>query len=270
MFHRNSMISIKENIKQKLKNTFNSYKALSTCHLLVSPLQINKDSFPGTANHLHSLHVVAVWKLVALKKHTCVSHSKTQKTSVLSAPLWGGCLQEDAVPSFQGCVWQLTVDHNGQQKLKGSLWGAAVQTVAEDLQRTCSGLNERQTRVATRCYGRAGPRAATCCTCSAAPRGSCSGSCARASWPCSRAFPCLRATLSRSAEEKWSMCLTVCKWSLWASHTPAPTSQCLMMSCCWHTWLSAVQLVPNMTTPGSGDSSQRRAWSWPGHFLWSL
>ena len=34
------------------------------------------------------------------------------------------------------------------------------------------------------------------------------------------------------------MCTTVCKWSLWVSHTPAPTSQHLM-SYCQHDWLSA-------------------------------
>lgn len=42
--------------------------------------------------------------------------------------------------------------------------------------------------------------AALCCTCSGTPRGSCRGSCARESLPCSSTCQCLRATSSRSVE----------------------------------------------------------------------
>lgn len=84
-----------------------------------------------------------------------------------------------------------------------------------------------------------------CATGLTAPRGSCCSGCARATLPRSSAFPHLRATSSRSAEEeKWAMCTTVCKWSPWALHTqPRPHD-----ACCYAAG-----------TTRNGDSSQRRA-----------
>lgn len=44
MFHTTSMMTLKETIKQKLKSAFNSYKALSISHLLVSHYRLIKYS----------------------------------------------------------------------------------------------------------------------------------------------------------------------------------------------------------------------------------
>lgn len=166
----------------------------------------------------------------------------------------GGCLQEDAAPSCGGsCGHEDTAlcvraaGHNGQQKFKGRPRGAAVQTQVEIPERMCKGLNERQTGVAPGSRGRAAPRAATCCSYSAVPWGSCSeDACA-----CSSTFPCLRATSSRSAREKeWSMCTQCanghCGHRMYQPQLP------VLMSCCWHHLVSAVQLCQTWPQPGKG------------------